>query len=91
MSKESNQLKSLISSGAENENGATGASSTDLPVPLLDLIPSAVFLRLVALSDYSTRLALCLTCKRGRDEVEIHEKRVYEAIKREHRVDRTYL
>jgi len=69
-----------------SSNNAAPLSSSNL---LLDL-PNEVFLRLVAFSECPARLALAMTCKKARDGVEMHEEKVYLAIKSHHRVDETF-
>lgn len=75
-----------LESGSNDDDEEEATTSN---VTLLDL-PSEVFLRLVAFSDFAARMGLALTCQRTRAEVETHEKLVYETIKSEHRADETF-
>jgi len=86
----SNDHPCLLNPGSYSAGGASTNAAPSLNYcSLLDL-PSEVFLRLVSLSDFSTRMSLALTCKRLLCAVETHEKKVYESIKRDHRVDKTF-
>jgi len=53
-------------------------------------LPSVVVFRLVSFCDFPTRMALCLTCKKVRDDLEEYEKKIYEKIKQEHDNDDTF-
>lgn len=55
------------------------------------LLPSEVFQRVLSFLDYSDRQELSIANKRLCEEVEVYSKQAYKAIKREHRVDRTYV
>ena len=79
-----------LDSGNDNEEQDHATKENSILL-LLDL-PNGVFLRLVSFSDFSARmaLALALACQQTRDEVETHEKKVYETIKSKHRVDETF-
>jgi len=54
------------------------------------LLPNEVLLRIVSFSDPSARLKMAHTCTTFWKAVEEHEKRVYNEIKRFHRVDETF-
>jgi len=96
-SKDANK-RICISSGAElaaagTTRSPTSSSNSNSPSSsrfLLTNLPSEVYQRVVCFSDFSERMALALTCKKSRNGVEEHEKRVYEEIKRKHRVDETF-
>jgi len=60
---------------------------------MLDLPSEGVFQRILSFLDYSERLDLTLVFKNNKrvlEEVETYSKTVYEAMKREHRVDQTF-